>query len=150
LAKLPVLEQEAWTDRAITQDAAEFLPTVAARIKEVREANRKGVDAKPAEFVPVARIRKAGELKDEHADARIGPALIKKEGVTTAEEAFALAIRWMLHLDSVSIEQDRMKDEARKKEIEAAKARRKAEREKEADEEKKSKGIAAVLGVPKD
>lgn len=147
LAKLPTSEQPSWIDRAITQDATEFLPSVAARVKEVREANRKGVDAKPAEFVPVARIRKAGELKDEHADARIGPALIKKEGVTSAVEGFALAVRWMLHLDSVSIEQDRQKDEARKKEIEAAKARRKAEREQKSEEEKKDKAIASVLGV---
>lgn len=147
LAKLPVDEQASWIDRAITQDSTEFLPATFARVKEIREANRKGVDVKPAEFVPIARLRKSGELKLENVEARMGPALVKKEGVSTAEEGFALAIRWMLHLDSASIELDRQKDEARKKEVEAAKARRKEEREKKAEEEKKDKAVSAMLGV---
>jgi len=147
LAKLPVDEQPNWIDRAITQEATEFIPSAAARVKEIREANRKGEDVKPAEFVPVARLRKAGEVKDENVESRIGPALVKKEGASTPEAGFALAVRWMLHLDSVSIEADKQKYEARKKELEEAKIRRKAEREEKAAIEKKEKGLSAALGV---
>lgn len=123
LAKLPVEEQGTFVDRAMTQPPDEFVPAVNARVKEIREAKRKGADASSAEFQPVAHMRKMKDVKLELETPEIGPALLKSTNTKGAAAAFALAVQWMLHLDpeSVKIQAAEYEERAKKKE-EAKKA----------------------------
>lgn len=142
LAQLPADEQEAFAARAQTESPQEFCPKTKERLKQIREANRKGKDAAPEVFVPTAHMRKLSELKEEMDAPKVGPAIAPT--VKTLEEAFALGVKWALHMDPVSIEGQKAKDESRKKEAADAAAKRKADRE---AKEKAGAGQAAVTSV---
>lgn len=128
LAKLPEDEQLAFLDRAMTMNPGEFGPTVLARKKEIDAAKRQGREARPSVFTPVPHLRKLSEIKAEHDSQTIAQKLITENGVTTPEDAFALAVAWMLHMDKSSIELARQKDEVRRKSAEEQKAKAAAER----------------------
>lgn len=143
LAKLPPEEQGAFTDRALTQTPQEFIPQTSARLKEIRDANRKGQDAAPAVFTPQPHQRKLTELKEEFTNPKVGSALVAAAGITDAAGGFALGVKWALHMDQDSIAQAKAKDEARKKDAEEAKARRADEREQKA----KAAVVSDAMGV---
>lgn len=136
LAKLPSDEQKDWVDRAMTLSPDEFIPQCNARVKEIREAKRKGKDARPQEFQPVAHSRRIKELKDELDTGTVGSSATG--GLNTPEEGFRRGIEWVLHLDPKSVEEQKAEHERRKKEREETKLRKekeKAERkQKEANE----------------
>jgi ParB family chromosome partitioning protein len=129
LAKLPPEEQADWVDRAQVMPPDEFVPQTQARLKEIKEARRKGRDAGPTEFQPVAHLQKLAAFKEELESGAVGASLVASSGVSTAAEGFSLAVAWALHLDPASVEIQRAKDEARRAEKQAAKERRAAERE---------------------
>lgn len=137
LAKLPPDEQAHFVDRALTMSPQEFVPTASTRAKEIANAKRAGRDAAPPEFVPVAHVRKIGELKAESESPSVGPALVRSVGATTATEGFALGLLWALHMDPASIQAAKDKDAARKQAAKDAKDKRDKERE-----EKKNKDAA--------
>lgn len=128
LAKLPVEEQSAWVDRAMTSPPDEFIPAANARCKEIREAKRKGENAADAQFNPVAFMQKMKDVKTELESGVVGKAIVKSNGVTSAVDGFALAIQWVLHLDPDSANEQARKDEERKAERAAAKQKRDADR----------------------
>ena len=128
LSKLPEEEQANFIDRAMSMAPTEFSPTVLARKKEIDTAKRQGRDAKPSEFVPVPHLQRLADMKGELEGGKLGPVLVRKAGVTTAEEGFALAIKWALHMDEESIAAAKSKDDARKKDLEAKKAKAAIER----------------------
>lgn len=130
IAKLPVEEMADWVDRAMTQQPQEFIPAINGRIKEVKDAKRKGLDAAEAEFIPVAHMQKLSDLKQELEKPAVGPVLIKKNKVTDPAAAFALGVKWALHMDPDSIEAARAKHDEQLRAREEAKAVRRAEREK--------------------
>ena len=146
LAKLPPEEQANFADRAQTDSPAQFIPEVQARLGEIRTAKREGRDAKPEEFVAVPRMRKIAQIKNELEEDSVSKNLCNKHGLGTAEEGFAMAIKWVLQVDPDTIEVDKAKWEQRKQELEEAKAARKAEREKKKQEAAAKK--AAEAGVP--
>lgn len=144
LAKLPSDEQSAWVDRAMTSPPDEFIPAANNRVKEIREAKRKGQDAADATFNPVAFMQKMKEVKSELENAVIGPVICKSNGAKTAEAGFALAIAWTLHLDPSSKTEQARKDEERKAERAEAKQKRDADRAaKKADKTQKDAATAA-------
>ena len=144
LAKLPPEEMDDWVDRAMTESPDEFVPKVNDRVKEIREANRKGKDAGEQEFQPVAHLQKLRDIKSELEENEIGPELIKRNNVSTPQEAFTLALKWVLHLDPDSVEEQKQKDEERKKQREEAKRQREAaKQEKEAEKKRKEAEEAA-------
>lgn len=147
LAKLPPEEQPAYLERAQTMSPQEFVPTAAARVKEIKDAKRQGRSAAPQEFQPVARIRKVGELKDEMESKAVARTLVHSLNIVDPVEAFNQGIKWALHMDEGSIAIDRAKDEARRKEEEEKKAKRKEEREQKklAEAQKKADELKAVL-----
>lgn len=152
LAKLPPEEMAAFVDRALTLAPDEFLPVVNARIKEIREAKRKGLDAGPAEFSPVAFMQKMKDIKEELAKGDIGKTLCKVAGVKTPEEGFALAVKWVLHLDPKSVEAQQAKDEERKKAREEAvqkRAEQKAVKAKEKADKAAAEAAAAMEALQK-
>lgn len=129
LAKLPHEEQLNFLERSMTQLPGEFCTTVQARVKELRDAARRGREAPPEGFVPVFHLQKLSVLKSELEDPQIGPILCKENGVKTPEEGFALAIKWIGHLDARSVEAGRAKYDQRKLENEKEKEKKRKERE---------------------
>lgn len=129
LAKLPEDEQANFIERSMTMTPQEFVPTVNARVKEIRDARRQGRDPAPQEFVAVPHMQKLADLKGELENPTIGPVLVQQVGAKTPLDGFALGVAWALHMDPASIEAARRKDEERKAALEAEKARKKAERE---------------------
>lgn len=152
LAKLPAEEMAAFVDRAITLGPDEFVPAVNGRIKELKEAKRKGLDAAPEEFKPVAFMQKMGAIKEELENGAVGRMLTAVCGVSDAAAGFALAIQWIMHMDPKSIEAQKAKDDARKAERDAAQRKRdeaKAQKAKEKAElaaKEAADALAALQG----
>lgn len=149
LAKLPPDEQVNFLDRAQTMIPQEFVPTAQARVKEIREARRKGQDADKAEFIPVPHLQKLALLKQELSSPSIIPSLVKDQKVKDPVDAAVLTLKWVLHMDPHSIDAAKQKDDARKAELEEAKKRRAVEKaekkaKKAADEAAKAAEAAKV------
>ena len=138
LAKLPPEEQADFADRAQTMPPQQFAPTVNARVKEIRDAKRKGKDAAPAEFQPVPMLRSRAELVAEYEKPVVVNVILKENNITDPVAAFSMAVKWALQLDPVSAEMQRAADEERKAEKvrarEQAQIERKRKRAKEAAE----------------
>lgn len=128
LSKLPVEEQVAFVDRAMSMSPAEFVPTAYNRKKEIDKARRAGLDAKPAEFVPVAHLQLIKTLKEEMEKPEVGPILCKENNLTTAEQGFMMGVRWALHLDPRSVAAAKAKDDERRKKLADQRTRAAAER----------------------
>lgn len=114
LAKLPPEEQPDFVDRALTMPPQQFTPTVNARVKEIRDAKRKGKDTGPAEFQPVPILRSRAEILQELEQSQLMPKLIK--GIDNVADAFKMCLKWCLNLDPASAEMQKIKDEERKAE----------------------------------
>lgn len=128
LAKLPLEEQGNYVEQAMTTKAQEFVPMIEARAKEIRDAARQGRKAEPAEWAPVAHLRKLAELKDARESDTLSK-LVAKHGITSAADGALFALAWALNLDPEGVERQRAKHEQRMREREEAKAKRAAERE---------------------
>ena len=113
LAKLPPEEQANFLDRAMTQSPQEFVPAVSARVKELRDAKRQGREAKPAEFQPVAHVRKIAELRELATDKTAAVKVANMLKVSDVD-SFILGLQFAVHLDPISVEQQRAADVARK------------------------------------
>ncbi len=144
LAKLPAEEQGDFTDRAMTLPPDEFVPAVQQRVKEIREARRKGEDAPPAEFQPVAYMQKVGPVKEALATGEIAKALVNTLGISDPIEAFQLALKWVLHLDPKSVEVQKAEDDARRAERDAAKQKKAIEKKAKDAEKAKAKAEEAA------
>ena len=135
LANLPPDEQSRFVDRAMTLPPSEFVPTVNARAKEIRDAKRQGRDPnKSNDFIPVPHIQKLSVLKSELENPTVSRLLIAKADARTPADGFALALQWALHLDPISIEQGKADHAARlAKEAASKELRKKAAAEKRAE-----------------
>jgi len=140
LAKLPEEEREDWLQRAVDKSAQEFVPEAQARVKEIKDAIRKGKEAAPAEFKPQPHAQKVSTLKQEMTESKVGPILINELGVTDPVEAFRLAIQWTLHMDPKSLESS--KAEFEQKQQEAAQRKAKLAKERADKKAKKAKEAA--------
>ena len=125
MAKLPEEDQLNFVDRAMTMPPQEFTPTVNARVKELRDAKRKGKDAAPEEFQPVAILRGRADILSELDNCNLAAGMI--EGMD-AFEAYKVALKWTLNLDPVSADAQQAKDEERKAERNRNREASKAER----------------------
>jgi len=143
LAKLPPEEQANYLQAASTQSPSEFVPTVQARIKEVREAARAGRKAGTASYEPQARCRKRGELVIEFEKPSLIPAIIKDEGHKDPIAAAAAALAWVLQLDAASIAAGQAKYDQHQQQMEEAKSKRKAS----ADKKKADKATEVAASV---
>lgn len=121
-------EQFDQLQNAIQMTSAEFVPMINERVAKLRADARKGKDSTPVAWAPIARLRKPGEIKEERENPRVGKQLLK-DFAGTAEEAFALAINWCMHMDPGSVAIQKQKEDARVKEKAAAKEKADAERE---------------------
>lgn len=144
LAKLPTEDQQDFLSRAMTMEPSEFVPAVNVRVKELKDAKAKGTDAAPAEFVPIPHVQTAGALKAAVKDTELAAKVVAENGAQTPVDGFLAGIAWAVSLDKASVEAQRSKDEARRKDAEEAKARRAAERE--AKKQADAKAALAKLG----
>jgi len=118
LAKLPPEEMADFVDRALILAPDEFVPAVNNRVKELKDAKRKGEAAGEAVFKPAAYMQTIKVVKDELDKGAIAQSLCA--GLTSPIEGFKMAINWMLHLDPKSVEVQKAKEDARRQERVAA------------------------------
>jgi ParB/RepB/Spo0J family partition protein len=135
LSKLPKEEQPQWSDRAMTQDPGEFTAAVAARVKAIKEARKKGKPEGPVVFEPVVHSRKWAEIKAEYQNKAMRDPLINRNKLTTAADGWDMAIAWCCHMDPDSQAHQRTEHEAREAENKAQSEKRKLERAKQKEEE---------------
>lgn len=121
LSKLPEEEQATWVDKAMTMTAGEFTAAVAGRVKQIKEARKKGQKEGPAEFQAVPHQRKWAEIKAEFENHAFRDSMIKRHNVKTPAEAWDLAISWVAQMDPDSKIQQKADHDAREAEA-AAKA----------------------------
>jgi ParB/RepB/Spo0J family partition protein len=137
LAKLPVEEQAAFVDDAMTESPKTFVPKMKERIKQLKEAARTGKDASEIGFTPVMHLQKMSVIKEELEKGAIAEALVEKLGVTNPVDAFKLALKWALNYDPVSQEEQKKLHEERE-------AKKKADKERIAAERKQQKEAKAA------
>lgn len=145
LARMPVEEQPAFVERAMTMQPEEFAGVCAERRKELAKARKEGRAANPEIFQPQPYMRKISEVKDEMTGHAAGPAIIAALGVTTPQAAWDLAIAWVLNMDPESQEAQRRRDEERR--LKAEKAREEASLERKKKNQEKSRINALRLQV---
>lgn len=135
LSKLPKEEQSNFVDAAITMPTNEFVATVNARAKELRDAAKQGREASAPKFEPVPHMRKLGELKAEFTTPEAYVAVIAQTGAKTPAAGFAAGVAWALSLDPASTAASEAKYNARQQKLADEKAKRDLERaEKKAQE----------------
>ena len=133
LAQLPQEEQIDWLERAITSGPDIFVPECTGRIKEIKDAARKGKSVEPTVFEPTARLRKAAILKEELVSGN-------QAAQSSNPDTFTEAIEWALQLDAATVDSDRAKWEERKTAQAEAKKSRELDRAK-AKEQKAKKAV---------
>jgi ParB/RepB/Spo0J family partition protein len=121
LSRLPSDEMAEWVDRAVTLPPDQFVPAVQQRVKDIRDAKRKGDDAPEEVWNPSQFLRKISEIKSELESPRFASALAVN---LSGEEAFLMGLKWVMHVDPQSVEvQKAQEDERRKLKAEAEKKR---------------------------
>ena len=148
LAKLPPEEQVNYVQAAMSDKPAAFVPTVQARVKEIREALRAGRTAGIAAFEAQPAMRKRSELVPLLEDGALIVALVKESGVKTPIDAANLILKWVLQMDDASVTAKKAKFDQRAAQLDAEKAKRKAERDKKKAEES-AKAAANVAAAEK-
>lgn len=143
LTKLPPEEMTNYLDRAQTMAPAEFGPLVKNRKKEIDEAKRQGKAATEEQFVPIAHFRKKGEIEAEMEKGTIAEQIVRDCRIQSPVDGFKMAIRWVLNMDPISINNAKDAYEARKAEANQAKERRAAERAEKKAKEAADKAAAA-------
>jgi len=143
LAKLPAEEMADFVDRAMTKQPDEFVPEVQARVKEIREAKRKGDDAPPAEFVPVQYCQKLKDIKGE-IEAGSVRAILRGLAPNSFDAGFEMALKWILHVDPKSSATQKTEDEQRRTERTEARQKREGEKAVKRAEKAKEKAIEAA------
>lgn len=127
LATLPEEEQSEWVTSAQTDPASEFGSKVSARVRELKAASRQAREAAPIGFVPIAIMRKLGDLKKAPEDSELIAKLATQAG--SIEEAIKIGIQYTLKLDTLSIEEQETAYNDRKAAQEKAKEERSAKRQ---------------------
>ena len=143
LSKLPAEEQAGYVERAISMTPTEFIPSVNARVKVIKDAKRQGRDPNKPSFIPVFHLRRIAEIKNEVDNPQVGPVIVAQVKPQTLEEAFRLGCLWVGHMDPISIEHDRVKDEERRAKETAEREKRKAEKKAAQDAEARTAALGA-------
>ena len=127
LAKLPADEQVNFLTEAQTLAPEEFVPKVSERVKEIKDAKRRGEDAGAPVFSPAEFMQKMTAIKEARDSGEVADALIAETGVSSAKDGFILALNWALHADPFSVAEQQEKWEQK----EAAKTEKKRQRDAE-------------------
>ena len=106
LAKIPQQLQKDYLDQARTLPSGEFRALAASVIKQFTEAVKQGkMEAFwCGEFQPQAHLRSLREIQSEAQRREVGALLVTAEQCKTPVEGFYAALRWVMHLDRQSVE----------------------------------------------
>jgi ParB/RepB/Spo0J family partition protein len=119
LSMLPSILREDFLDQAKTMKVSEFQPLVASTVKCYREAIKEGkLEAfYEADFKPQAHLRTYKEIKAEADETTAAGLVLTEARCKTAMEGWKEAIKWVLHLDARSVEEQEhnARERARKK-----------------------------------
>lgn len=128
IAKLPETEQDLFAAKAQQANIApqEFMNEIAARIKQLKEAEKAGKAAGAAVFTPASKLRSKTEIEAELAGNVARTKCVGKN--TTPLEAWTAALTWALSLDAETVAAAKAKWDT----AQAEKAKRDAERAKKA------------------
>ena len=139
LSKLPPEEQNKHLDSAVNDKPPIFVPKMKERAKDLKDAKNKGQDAAEMVWKPVQHLQKVSDVKVEFETLVEGKpgnsrlqAILESQGVNLSGEALKavqLTLAYMLHVDPVSSEEQRKKEEARKAAAKEKTEKAKAERE---------------------
>lgn len=149
LKSLPKDKIEDYIQAAMTESPETFGPRMTDIARELRAAAREGRKA-VLEFAPVVKVRKTTELKAALGEfERTGTvsairSILDLEGVTDPTVAAAVALKWVLSLDAVSVSAQKATWEAQQAAKDEAKAKRAAEREAKAAA-KAAEAVAEVV-----
>lgn len=140
LSKLPPEEQPNWVERAITQDPVEFVEACNTRVKEIRDAIRKGKKPGDESFTPNARLRKRSVIEEELDNPSVASELCDNNDQV---EGWHRALQWAMHLDDPTVAEEKEKWEARVAKQKEDKERR--DQERKARQAEKAREKAAKL-----
>ena len=133
----------------MTLQPDEFVPQVNKRVKELRDAKRKGKDAGEEVFKAHAYLQKAGDVKAEYDGFEIGKVLVTKHELTTAQQGWEMAISWALHMDPDSVTGQEVRDVERKSEKKEQSKKSKAESTAKNAKKAQEKAAEASLAAEK-
>lgn len=142
LAKLPEDEQAEYVDRAMTDPPTQFIPLVSQRIKQIKDANKQGKSAAPAEFTPIARLQSRSVLETELNNPVNARAIVGN--CKTPDAAYLATLRWVLNLHPAGVEEQRTRYEQRKAQL--AQAREDAKKAREVKKQQDAAAAAADIG----
>lgn len=106
LVKLPPRFRKDYIDQAKTMSSTQFAPLAAAVLKKYQEAVRQGkLDVFfTDDFEPQPYLRSIKRIQNEYQGREVGPLLVASEDCKTPLDGFYSALRWSLHLDLKSVE----------------------------------------------
>ena len=106
LAKIPQQLQKDYLDQARALPSGEFRALAASVIKQFTEAVKQGkMEAFwCSDFKPQAHLRSLRDIQTEVQQQEIGALLVTAEQCKTSADGFYAALRWAMHLDRQSIE----------------------------------------------
>ena len=132
LARLDDEDQAEFLAQAMTESATDFQNVVTERIKDNKEKAKAGRDKGERTFPGKAIRRKDSEISEILADDTHMGSIVADAGVSSAEEAFALGLKYTLSLDPSTLDARRTEweenESMRKDKAEKAKLLKKAQR----------------------
>ena len=106
LAKIPRRLQGDYLDQARITPSREFRPLAASVIKQYAEAVKQGkLEAFwCSEFEPQSHLRSLSDIQHEAQRQEVGALLVAAENCRTPVDGFYAALRWAMHLDRQSVQ----------------------------------------------
>jgi ParB/RepB/Spo0J family partition protein len=145
LADLPPDEIEHYLDRAMTLPPQQFITMAKDRASELRNAARQGRAPRPKEFAPSPFLQGLAAIREESVSLNVGKSLINQFKAETALDGWRLAVDWMMNMDPISVEKQRVKYEEQKAQNEKKRQERREENARKAQEEAAERRVAVEV-----
>ena len=129
LAKLPLDEQESYTEQAMSLQHGDFSNLVKARLDAINKAKRANAADAPSVFVHKPYLRKPADVVAESESGVVGAATIAEQRITSPEDAWKAALLWAATSDKKSVDAAKAKFDAMEAERNEKKAKAALERE---------------------
>src|SRR5690606_10253778 len=129
LAKLPEELQNAdeWIQRAVMEPASEFTGAVEKKVKDIRDAKRKGEEARTTGFELIPQFQKKPDLLTEIETLQFGSQIISQLNVTDPLQGYKLGLQFALRIDPVTADIRKKEFEDRQKGLEELRKKRELE-----------------------
>lgn len=133
LGKVPVRLHDGLIEDAITMTAKDFVEKARIIVKEYREAIKKGSLENARLSEPQPYLRTMTELREEVVSFAAAGLVLNMEKAETPLDGWKCCIKWLLHLDTLSLKRSEERIELAKTEKLNALERRKANRKLKSD-----------------